>query len=89
MGKSLIVKEHEKISSYDKSKLLSYRTVGPYRSTVCQFQAASGKYSILPIVQDAKNLSGFYKLRIYFNCPEDDIDFHSEFSRKKILSYDC
>jgi len=66
--------------------MLSYRTIGPYRTTVCQIQIASGKFSILPLVD--KEMKGFYKLRMYFNCNEDTIKYPPKQARPKtILNY--
>ena len=65
--------------------MLSHRTTGPYRSTICQFKVPSGKYVVFPITDT--EITGFYKMRMYFNCEKDVIQFHSETQRKEILSY--
>lgn len=85
MGSSLIVKQNEKVSSFDAKKLVSFRTAEPFRTTVCQFQIGSGKYSLLPICTDS--MTGYYKIRLYFNTEEVNIQFHSEYQRNTILSY--
>ena len=35
LGKSLVVKQHDKVSSYDEKKLLAFRSAEPFRTTVC------------------------------------------------------
>ena len=35
LGKSLIPKANEKVSSYDANKLISFRSAEPFRPTVC------------------------------------------------------
>ena len=85
MGKSLVVKQNEKVSNYDASKVISYRSCGPFRTTVCQFTVSLGKYAVVPVVD--RSMSGYYKLKMYFNTEEANIKFHSELIRKTILSY--
>lgn len=86
MGKSTTVKQHEKISAFNPSQVKALRSTGPYRSAVFQFRAPQGKFSVLATTKD-EALSGFYKMRFYFACPESQIEFHSEIQRKTIMHY--
>jgi hypothetical protein len=85
LGKSLVVKQFEKVSAFDEKKLIAFKQTEPFRTLVCQFTIQSGKYALLPLTES--DMQGFYKLRLYFNTEEANINFHSEYSRTTVLSF--
>ena len=70
MGKSINVRENEKVANYDPNKEIVQRATRPFRTIVVQFGVLPGKYSVIPLVQNLSDPGqSRYTLRLYFNAP--------------------
>ena len=50
MGKGLIVKKNERVTTFEPTKEVVMRNCKPFRTIVAQFSVMPGKYSVMPLV---------------------------------------
>ena len=87
MGSGLIVKQNERVTSYNPDMEVYHRGTQPFKTVVVQFQVSVGKYSVIPLVMNQRNPLERYSLRMYFNTEPDKVKFHSNEPAIRILDF--
>jgi len=87
MGKGLIVKKNEFVTSYEPKKEIVHQPAKPFRTMQVSFTVMPGKYAVIPVMTGIKDVTSRYTLKLYFHCEPNKIKFHSEEMNRPILDF--